>query len=180
MKKTIIFGMALLLSITAQAQKSLRLTPDNIDKVVAAMTLEEKAHIVVGADMSDRKAAGEVGYTESIIPGAAGITYPIERLGIPSIVMADGPAGLRILPTREGDTATYYCTGFPVGTHMAATWNDSIIYRVGEAMGNEVREYGVDVILAPGVNIMRILYADEILNTIQKTHCWQERQPPLS
>lgn len=155
MKKTIIFGMALLLSITAQAQKSLRLTPDNIDKVVAAMTLEEKAHMIVGADMSDRKAAGEVGYTESIIPGAAGITYPIERLGIPSIVMADGPAGLRILPTREGDTATYYCTGFPVGTHMAATWNDSIIYRVGEAMGNEVREYGVDVILAPGVNIMR-------------------------
>jgi beta-glucosidase len=155
MKKSIIFGFAMLLLATLQAQKAPRLTPSNIDEVVSAMTLEEKAHIVVGADMSDRKAAGEVGYTESIIPGAAGITYPISRLGIPSIVMADGPAGLRILPTREGDTATYYCTGFPVGTHMAATWNDSIIYRVGEAMGNEVKEYGVDIILAPGVNIMR-------------------------
>ncbi|MBQ1276713.1 MAG: hypothetical protein IIY15_05880, partial [Flavobacteriales bacterium] len=77
MKKSIIFGFAMLLLATLQAQKAPRLTPSNIDEVVSAMTLEEKAHIVVGADMSDRKAAGEVGYTEYIIPGAAGIKYPI-------------------------------------------------------------------------------------------------------
>ncbi|MBR3801016.1 MAG: glycoside hydrolase family 3 protein, partial [Rikenellaceae bacterium] len=141
--------------LAAKPQKQLRLQPDNIDDIVAVMTVEEKAHLVVGADMSDRKAAGEVGYTESIIPGAAGVTYPIERLGIPAIVFADGPAGLRIEPRREGDPNTYYCTGFPVGTHMAATWNDEIIRRVGESMGNEVREYGVDVLLGPGINMMR-------------------------
>ena len=96
------------------------------------MTLEEKAHIVVGARHleQNKDMAGEVGYTGRIIPGAAGTTYPIPRLGIPAIVVADGPAGLRISPTRKGDSQTYYCTGFPVGTHLAATWNDEIIYRV--------------------------------------------------
>ncbi len=135
--------------------ENLRLRADNIEQIVKALTLEEKAHLVVGADMSDSKTAGEVGYTESIIPGAAGITYPIQRLGIPSIVMADGPAGLRIKPERKDDPNRYYCTGFPVGTHLAATWNDDIIYRVGKAMGEEVKEYGVDILLAPGINIMR-------------------------
>ena len=135
--------------------EELKLREDNISQIVSAMTLEEKAHLVVGADMKDIAAGGEVGDTNMIVPGAAGITYPIKRLGIPSIVMADGPAGLRILPTRENDPNTYYCTGFPVGTHLAATWNDEIIYKVGKAMGEEVKEYGVDILLAPGVNIMR-------------------------
>ena len=140
------------LAVVAQPQ----LTPKNIDKVIKAMTLEEKAHLVVGARLKDnRAAAGEVGYTSKIIPGAAGTTYPIPRLGIPAIVVADGPAGLRIAPKRKGDLQTYYCTGFPVGIHLASTWNDEIIYNVGSAIGQEVKEYGVDVLLAPGVNIMR-------------------------
>lgn len=144
----------LLASSTALAE-GLKLTEKNIDKIVSEMTLEEKAHLVVGADVKEINRAGEVGDTEKVVPGAAGITYPIPRLGIPSIVMADGPAGLRIKPVREGDPNTYYCTGFPVGTHLAATWNDDIIYQVGQAMGDEVKEYGVDILLAPGVNIMR-------------------------
>ena len=134
---------------------TLKLREDNIPQIVSAMTLEEKAHLVVGADMKKIAAGGEVGDTEKVVPGAAGVTYPIPRLGIPTIVMADGPAGLRIKPIREGDPNTYYCTGFPVGTHLAATWNDEIIYRVGQAMGEEVKEYGVDILLAPGINIMR-------------------------
>ncbi|MBQ5701156.1 MAG: glycoside hydrolase family 3 C-terminal domain-containing protein [Alistipes sp.] len=145
---------AALISGVASAEE-LKLREDNISQIVSAMTLEEKAHLVVGADMKDIAAGGEVGDTNLIVPGAAGITYPIKRLGIPSIVMADGPAGLRILPTRDNDPNTYYCTGFPVGTHLAATWNDEIIYQVGKAMGEEVKEYGVDILLAPGVNIMR-------------------------
>ena len=133
-----------------------QLTPKNIDKVIKELTLEEKAHLVVGARLKDNKeAAGEVGYTSKIIPGAAGTTYPVARLGIPAIVVADGPAGLRIAPRRSGEEQTYFCTGFPVGIHLASTWNDQIIYNVGSAIGQEVKEYGVDVLLAPGVNIMR-------------------------
>ena len=155
MRRLPIFILAAALLCGTLQAKELKLSADNIDQIVSALTLEEKAHLVVGADMKDSKTAGEVGYTESIIPGAAGITYPVKRLGIPSIVMADGPAGLRIAPTRKDDSNTYYCTGFPVGTHLAATWNNEIIYRVGKAMGEEVKEYGVDILLAPGVNIMR-------------------------
>lgn len=154
MRRLPIFILATLL-VGSVAAEGLTLKVDNIDQIVKAMTLEEKAHLVVGADMKTISGVGEVGDTEKIVPGAAGITYPIKRLGIPSIVMADGPAGLRISPTRSGDDATYYCTGFPVGTHLAATWNDDIIYRVGQTMGSEVLEYGVDILLAPGVNIMR-------------------------
>lgn len=155
MKRLPIFITAFALFCSAAQAQELKLREDNIDQIVAAMTLEEKAHLVVGADMKKIDFAGEVGDTQMIVPGAAGITYPIPRLGIPSIVMADGPAGLRISPTREGDSNTYYCTGFPVGTHLAATWNDDIIYQVGKAMGEEVKEYGVDILLAPGVNMMR-------------------------
>lgn len=156
MKKFFILCAAVATAISATAAEPLKLSKDNIDEVIKALTLEEKAHLVVGTRLRDNKdAAGEVGYTRKIIPGAAGTTYPIERLGITPVVLADGPAGLRISPTREGDENTYYCTGFPVGTHLAATWNSDIIYKVGEAMGNEVKEYGVDVLLAPGVNMMR-------------------------
>ena len=155
MKRVFLGCLATLFAVVAFASTP-QLTPKNIDKVIKAMTLEEKAHLVVGAQMKDNaQAAGEVGFTRKIIPGAAGTTYPIPRLGIPPIVLADGPAGLRIAPTREGDSQTYYCTGFPVGIHLASTWNDEIIYNVGAAIGQEVKEYGVDVLLAPGVNIVR-------------------------
>lgn len=130
---------------------------DSIDDVIAAMTLEEKAHLVIGTGMAgiDNGDNAVVGATRSIVPGAAGTTYPVARLGIPSIVLADGPAGLRIDPTREGDSATYYCTHFPIGTLLASTWNQDIVERVGRAIGNEVLEYGADVLLAPALNIQR-------------------------
>lgn len=134
-----------------------QLNANNVDEVVAAMTLEEKALLVTGTGMAGFSSdSATVGATEQIVPGAAGTTHAIERLGIPAIVLADGPAGLRISPIRKGDTEnTYYCTGFPVGTLMASTWNSQLIEEVGAAMGNEVREYGVDVLLAPALNIHR-------------------------
>ena len=134
-----------------------KLNENNIEDVVAAMTLEEKAHLIVGTGMAgiDSGDSAVVGETHSIVPGAAGTTYPIPRLGIPAIVLADGPAGLRIAPTRDDDSATYYCTHFPIGTMLASTWNPELVEEVGEAIGDEVLEYGVDVLLAPALNIHR-------------------------
>ena len=128
----------------------------SIDEVIAAMTLEEKAHLVIGTGMAGFTGdSAVIGETHSLVPGAAGTTYAIERLGIPAVVLADGPAGLRISPTRDGDSATYYCTHFPIGTLLASTWNQELVESVGKAIGNEVLEYGADVLLAPALNIHR-------------------------
>ncbi len=128
----------------------------SIDDVIGAMTLEEKAHLLIGTGMAGTSGDSTViGSTKKLVPGAAGTTYPIPRLGIPAIVLADGPAGLRIDPTREGDSATYYCTHFPIGTLLASTWNEELVEEVGKSIGNEVLEYGADVLLAPALNIHR-------------------------
>ena len=126
------------------------------DDIIARLSLEDKAHFVIGTGMSgfDGKDA-VIGATRSLVPGAAGTTYPLDSLGIPAFVLADGPAGLRINATRDGDSATYYCTHFPIATLLASTWNTDLVEEVGAAIGNEVKEYGVDVLLAPAVNIMR-------------------------
>ena len=155
MKKIMLISAAILALAGCKAGDP-QLGKASIDKVLKAMTLEEKVHFVIGTGMAGF--GGEsavVGATKNIVPGAAGTTYPIERLGIPSIVLADGPAGLRIDPTREGDENTYYCTHFPIGTLLASTWNQELVENVGKAMGEEVHEYGADVYLAPALNIHR-------------------------
>lgn len=124
--------------------------------LVNKMTDEEKANFLMGTGMPGFDGLKPVvGAIEGRVPGAAGGTYEIKRLGIPAIIVADGPAGLRIKPIRENDKNTYYCTAFPVGTALASTWNEALIESVGKAMGNEVKEYGVDVLLAPALNIHR-------------------------
>ena len=123
---------------------------------MSKMSLEDKAHFVIGVGMAGFSGDDAViGATQSLVPGAAGTTYPLDSLGIPAVVLADGPAGLRIEPTREGDSATYYCTHFPIGTLLASTWNTQLVEEVGQAIGEEVKEYGADVLLAPALNIMR-------------------------
>ncbi|MCH5225373.1 MAG: glycoside hydrolase family 3 protein [Muribaculaceae bacterium] len=157
MKKTLSILTAITMAGSAFAQSAPQLSPDNIDEVIAAMTTEEKVHLLIGTGMdgfSDGESA-VVGETKNLVPGAAGTTYPVPRLGIPSIVLADGPAGLRINPTREGDSQTYYATHFPIGTLLASTWDPVLVESVGEAIGNEVLEYGADVLLAPALNIHR-------------------------
>lgn len=133
-----------------------QLGKSNLDEVIGAMTLEEKVRLTIGTGMAGFSGdSAVVGQTKKVVPGAAGTTYAIPRLGIPSIVMADGPAGLRIDPTRPNDTATYYCTHFPIGTLLASTWDRQLVQQVGAAIGNEVLEYGADILLAPALNIQR-------------------------
>lgn len=156
MKKQLIYLMLAAGALGACGPAIPQLGRDSVDEVIAAMTLEEKTHLLIGTGMSG--ASGDstvIGTTKKLVPGAAGTTYPISRLGIPAIVLADGPAGLRIDPTREGDSATYYCTHFPIGTLLASTWNQVLVEEVGKSIGNEVLEYGADVLLAPALNIHR-------------------------
>ena len=149
MKKSILMLGAALCAVQLSAQP--KLTADNIEEVLGAMTLEEKAELCVGLIHYAPPAAGSRNY----VPGAAGNTKAIPRFGIPSTVLPDGPAGIRIDPTREGSDRTYYGTGFPVGTAIASSWDVDLVENMTAAMGNEVLEYGADVILSPAMNIHR-------------------------
>ena len=157
MKKSVFFiAAAALFAACATTDKQAPKNTINQEEVMAKMSLEDKAHFVIGTGMAGFSGDDAViGATRSLVPGAAGTTYPLDSLGIPAIVLADGPAGLRIDPTREGDSATYYCTHFPIGTLLASTWNTQLIEEVGQAIGEEVKEYGADVLLAPALNIRR-------------------------
>ena len=131
---------------------------DRIQDLISKMSDEEKASVLIGTGMPgfDQSTFRPIpGAYQGKVPGAAGGTFEIKRLGIPAIVVSDGPAGVRIKSIRENDANTYYATAFPVGTALASTWNEALIYNVGKAMGNEVKEYGVDVLLGPGMNIHR-------------------------
>ena len=131
---------------------------DRIQDLINKMTDEEKASMLIGIGMPGFDWATmqfSTGKETAKVPGSAGGTTAIPRLGIPSAIVSDGPAGLRIKPIREEDSNTYYATAFPVGTALASTWNEVLINSVGKAMGNEVKEYGVDVLLGPGMNIHR-------------------------
>ena len=156
MKKYLVSAFALaLIAGGCTSEKGLQNTI-NQEETMAKLSLEDKAHFVIGTGMAGFSGDDAViGATRNIVPGAAGTTYPLDSLGIPAIVLADGPAGLRIDATREGDTATYYCTHFPIGTLLASTWNTQLVEEVGTAIGEEVKEYGADVLLAPALNIMR-------------------------
>ena len=156
MKKYLISAFAVvLIAGGCTSEKGLQNTI-NQEETMAKLSLEDKAHFVIGTGMVGFSGDDAViGATRNIVPGAAGTTYPLDSLGIPAIVLADGPAGLRIDATREGDTATYYCTHFPIGTLLASTWNTQLVEEVGTAIGEEVKEYGADVLLAPALNIMR-------------------------
>ena len=169
-----VLSIAFLLSGISQISVVPKLGKDPVKKVIAAMTLEEKASLVVGTGMrmpggpppaananpavkppANTPTGPVIGETQTLVAGAAGTSYSLPRLGITPMVLTDGPAGVRISPTRENDKNTYYCTAFPVGTLLASTWDVDLVNKVGKAMGNEVLEYGADVLLGPGMNIHR-------------------------
>lgn len=141
-----------------QNKPTVQLGKNSVREVMEAMTPEEKVRLLVGNGMRlpGMPQGPMVGGTEDKVPGAAGTTFAIPRLGIPSMVLADGPAGVRISPIRNNDsTQTFYATAFPVGTLLASTWDTALVREVGKAFGVEAREYGIDIILAPALNIHR-------------------------
>ena len=154
MKKLLTLGLSVLLT-TATMTAQTKLRADNIDEVLKAMTLEEKAKLLVGGANNFFGAGAVVGGEADLVAGAAGTSPAIPRLGIPATVLTDGPAGVRIDPTRKGTDKTYYATAFPIGSCLASTWNTELVSQVGQAIGNETKEYRCDVILGPGINLHR-------------------------
>ncbi len=145
------------------ASAAIQLGTSPLNDVIDAMTEDEKISLVMGTGMHipgvelpEAMQGPAIGKIEGRVPGSAGATFAIPRLGIPSIVMADGPAGLRISPTRDDQPdQTFYATAFPIATLMATSWDTQLAEQVGQAMGQETREYGADVLLAPALNIHR-------------------------
>src|SRR5512139_510920 len=103
-----------------------------LDASIRKMTLPEKVSLLSGLDKWH--------------------TVPIERLGIPSIVMTDGPHGIRA--NQEGRMRSP-TTSFPTGVSMASSWNPELVERIGAALAEETRALGCDILLAPCVNIVR-------------------------
>lgn len=108
----------------------------DLKSLIAEMTLDEKLQLLTGKNNWE--------------------TVGIERLGVPSIVVSDGPHGLRKMVREEdGSYKTLKSTCFPTASAMSATWNPELAYQVGECIAEECQAENVDIILGPGVNIKR-------------------------
>lgn len=155
-----------------------------VEELVAQLTIEEMAELCVGT-----LRAGEgsiVGNASNTVPGAAGDTSSVcyETRGIKNLILADGPAGLRLQPhfktTKDGtllpggeilgesvnpfaddideanvDNYYQYCTAIPIGWALAQSWNEELMMRAGDMIGSEMEQFHVDLWLAPALNIHR-------------------------
>ena len=161
-----------------------------LDELTAQLSIEELAALAVGAERGGLGSVSTVGAASAAVPGAAGDTSMIlaESRGISNLVLADGPAGMRlsksfvtdgqgnvipglgessfgnlfemlgmpaaVRPERAVDHYQY-CTAIPIATMLAQTWDPAAIEEAGDIVGGEMEELGVDLWLAPGMNIHR-------------------------
>lgn len=153
-----------------------------VEELVAQLTVEEMATMCVGVFYDDKKSS-VIGSASSVVPGAAGETPSIlyDR-NVPKLILADGPAGVRLQPhfrtdkdhnylpggevfgdqvnpfgpAPEGAIDYYqYCTAIPIGWALAQSWNCPLIEEIGQMIGKEMELFGVDMWLAPAQNIHR-------------------------
>src|SRR4051812_9633587 len=109
----------------------------DVAEVLDALTLEEKASLCLGSDFWH--------------------TAPVERLGVPAVMVADGPHGLRKEPEHDqgGLAGSVPATCFPTASALASSWDVDLVRDVGVALGRECQAEQVSVLLGPGVNIKR-------------------------
>lgn len=110
---------------------------EDILKLLRELSAEEKAALVAGTDFM--------------------FTNPVPRLDVPAVRMSDGPHGLRVQNSGgdNGVAGSEPATAFPTAALTACGWNEDNLYKMGEAIGEEARHYGINVVLGPGVNIKR-------------------------
>lgn len=152
----IVFNFQLL-----HAQQLPQLGKASVKEVVNAMTIKEKIKMLVGmgfhvpglpagflppADPAD----DTVGFK---VPGTSGRMHANARFGIPMLTLADGPAGVHIWSMDS--TSKTNATAFPNASLLASTWDTALIQKVGNTFGSEAKEYGIDILLAPAMNIQR-------------------------
>lgn len=155
-----------------------------VEELVSQLTIEELAELCVGTLRAD--GGSVVGSASSLVPGAAADTSAVaaQSRGIQNMILADGPAGLRLQPvfktTKDGellpggtiladvyepfdpdlnedevDTYYQYCTAIPIGWALAQSWDPALLEQAGDMVGTEMELFGVDLWLAPALNIHR-------------------------
>jgi len=108
----------------------------NLQSIIAQMTLEEKAALCTGA--------------------SPWTTTPVERLGIPEMIVSDGPHGVRRVPDVNAMAVkSLPATCFPTASCLASTWDVNLIHKMGQALAEECIALNVDVLLGPGANMKR-------------------------
>ncbi len=167
---------------TVTYRTNAQLVPGEAGKFADTLTEEQLVSLASGDP--DKGQGGNLGAAGIAVPGSAGETSDCAKeQGLAGIVLADGPAGLRLMKnyhvyegkivnrpfefsfegglfyqgSREepGDAYYQYCTAIPVGTLLAQTWNVDLLEETGEMIGGEMEEFGVTLWLAPGMNIHR-------------------------
>jgi beta-glucosidase len=138
-RKTLLFGALIgLLSACGTTETKMKSTEYKIDSLISLLTLEEKVTLI---------------HSESSFASGG-----VVRLGIPHWVMSDGPHGVRKehgIDYTPDAGAPDSCTYLPVGVALASTWNPTLGYEYGKVLGAEANYRGKDVILGPGINIIR-------------------------
>ena len=152
-----------------------------VEEMVAQLTVKEMASMAVGKVSVEVESA--IGQACALVPGAAGETSDIlKERGVDSLILADGPAGLRLTPHfrtdsngklrkggevfgdlvteiepfQPGDIDWYqYCTAIPIATMLANSWDKDLLEEMGKIIGSEMQKFHVHIWLAPGMNIHR-------------------------
>ncbi len=161
----------------------------SLDDLLGQLSREEMADLCVGTARGGFGGTSVIGTASAVVPGAAGDTSSklASERGIHNLVLADGPAGLRLTPyfavdednkiipemsamafdfpgsddapktEIKGEVTKYYqyCTAIPIATMLAQTWNMEVIEEAGDLVGAEMEELGVNLWLAPGMNIQK-------------------------
>ena len=158
---------------------------ETVEDFVASLDNETIVYLLTG-NYEKGKSLFMVGNAGATVAGSAGeTTHQLTRWGVPSLVMADGPAGIRLSTSytldekgkahalvsefgdsagvpredyRQENTTTYYyqyCTAIPIGTAIAQSWNPEVAEEYGDLVGNEMQLFGIDIWLAPALNIQR-------------------------